>query len=86
MMSVVNVLKSQRFQQVTKFIKYGYLNIAEADLIEIEAYHAAHEHEFTTEENTLINQAIEICWEKIEEKRNSAARSIPDGMQVNGKE
>lgn len=65
-MSVLNVLKSDGFKPVVSAIRDGLPYLAQANLLELEAAHSATADQYTTEENRLIEVAIEECWRRIE--------------------
>ena len=65
-MSIINVLKSDGFKPVVSAIRDGLPYLAEANLLNLEAVHSATEGEYTTEENRIIEVAIEECWRRIE--------------------
>lgn len=64
--TVVDVLKSPVFASIVLTIRQRYPAIAEAELMDLEAYHAATMSEYTTEENIAIEQAIKKCWKQVE--------------------
>lgn len=63
--TVFDVLKSPAFASIVLTIRQRYPAIAEAELMDLEAYHAATISEYTTEENVAIEQAFKECWKRV---------------------
>lgn len=67
--SVLSVLKSKGFEPVVTAIREGLPSLAEMELMELEAEYGVTFGDYTTEENIVIEAAIEECWKHIDRLR-----------------
>ena len=67
--TLLDVLESDGFRGVLFFIRNKAPNLAEMELMDLEANHSKTAGEYSPEENALIEQAIRKCWEVIDRLR-----------------
>ena len=76
----LTALKSKGFEPVVNAIRNKLPFLAEAMLMDLDADYCAHCDEYSTEEKMAISRAIDICWRKIDEVKDTfeELKRLPD--------